>query len=363
MMRFEFFDSWRFAKQRADYFDYLQAVLLGSQGRLTVRELFARDAARYGIKSVRGRLSQLWARRCEASAGDLYATWAGSFPRDELALVRAAQIHGNARLLMVFQALSRHLLLLAQARDALWLTLGGAALAIVVVAVLLVAVPWWTVPSLQQAFNGMPQEYLGSTASSLFAFAALLKSWWIVLVMCLVVALAMGFYSLPRSHGAGRKFLDHYGPWRLYRQVYCMRLLALISILLQPGVGASKQLRAAVEVFYAEANPWLASYLLQTLMLIEQGHTDASAFDTGLLDKELYWYFEDMAAAQGLQPGLQAVHERMSERWLRRIKVQALALRWGVLLTGLAMVFALGLWHYAAIDDLRRSWMMFHAAG
>ena len=73
-------DAWRFAGTRADYFDYLQAVLLGAQGRLTVRELFDRDAARHGAGTVRGRLSWTWARACEASGGDLRMTWLGCFP-------------------------------------------------------------------------------------------------------------------------------------------------------------------------------------------------------------------------------------------------------------------------------------------
>ncbi|MFA7439207.1 MAG: hypothetical protein WCZ84_13395, partial [Castellaniella sp.] len=40
--RFPGLDVWRFAAHRADYYDYLQAVLRGSQGRLTIRELFDR---------------------------------------------------------------------------------------------------------------------------------------------------------------------------------------------------------------------------------------------------------------------------------------------------------------------------------
>src|SRR5690606_6157389 len=109
------------------YFEYLHAVLAGTQGRLTIRELFDRDAQRYGPGTVRGRLSGRWSAACEASGGDLDATWRGCLPADERALIRVAQAFGNARLLACFQALAGHLGLLIRTRQLLWTTLGSAA--------------------------------------------------------------------------------------------------------------------------------------------------------------------------------------------------------------------------------------------
>lgn len=359
--RFPGLDVWRFAAHRADYYDYLQAVLRGSQGRLTIRELFDRDALRHGPNTVRGRLSALWARRCEAGGGDLHATWLGCFPRDELALIRAVQAHGNARLLAAFEALARHLVLLGRARDLLWETLGVAALALLLLATLLPAMAWWTVPSLQQAFSGLPPAYLGDWSRALFAVANGLRVWGFWLWPAVILLLAAAWHALPRSHGPWRIRLDRYGPWKLYRQVQAMRFLALVTILLTPDSSHSSQLRPVIVVFLEEANPWLARHLLNMVWRIDQGLAGAAAFDTGLLDPDLYWYFEDMVAAQGLQQGLQIVHERMSGRWLRRMQTQAQVLRWAVLLAAVATVMGLGLWHYAVVDELRRGWMMFHA--
>lgn len=354
-------DAWRFAGGRADYFDYLQAVLLGAQGRLTVRELFDRDAARHGPGTVRGRLSKAWARACEAGGGDLRATWLGCFPADELALVRAAQAYGNARLLACFQALSDHLALLIQARRMLWATLGSAVAALLVASLLLLALPQWTTPALRQAFQGLPAAYLGDWARSLFACADWLRAWgaWPPAAMCAL--LAAGLHALPRWRGPLRRRLDRHGPWRLYRQVQALRLLALVSILLQQGTGGSNQLRPVILLFLEDADPWLGDHLERIADRIDQGLAGAAAFDTGLLDRDLYWYLEDMAAARGLQAGLQAAHRRMAGRWLDRVRIQALALRWAALLLGVAAALGIGLWHYAALDELRRGWMMFHA--
>src|SRR5690606_36124276 len=157
-----------------------------------------------------------------------------------------------------------------------------------------------------------------------------------------------------------RRRLDRYGPWRLYRQVQALRLLALVSILLQPGAGASTQLRPVILLFLEDASPWLGEHLEGIAERIDQGLAGAAAFDTGLLDRDLYWYLEDMAAARGLPAALQAVHRRMAGRWLDRVGHQALALRWAALLLGVAVVLGIGGWHYAALDELRRGWMMFH---
>lgn len=354
-------DAWRFASGRADYFDYLQAVLRGAQGSLTVRELFDRDAARHGPGTVRGRLSGVWARACEASGGDLRATWLGCFPADELALVRAAQAYGSTRLLSCFEALSDHLALLIQARRMLWATLGAAAAALAVASLLLLALPHWTVPALRQAFQGLPAAYLGDWSRALFTGADWLRAWGVLLPAGVAGLLAAGLLTLPRWRGPLRRRLDRHGPWRLYRHVQALRLLALVSILLQPGAGGSTQLRPVILLFLEDAGPWMGDHLRRIAERIDQGLAGAAAFDTGLLDRELYWYLEDMAAARGLQAGLQAAHRRMAGRWLARVRRQALTLRWMALLLGVAVVLGIGLWHYAALDELRRGWMMFHA--
>ncbi|HEX2517968.1 MAG TPA: hypothetical protein VHK04_00285, partial [Castellaniella sp.] len=185
--------------------------------------------------------------------------------------------------------------------------------------------------------------------------------WGLVLPVSVAAATGWLVYTLPRAHGGWRRRLDQFGPWKLYRQVQALRLLALVAILLQPGAGGSHQLRPVVALFLGQANPWLSMYLQRIVRRIDHGMAGAAAFDTGLLDPDLYWYLEDMTLACGLPEALRMTHARMARVWLSRIRLQAQTLRWLVLLGGLAVVLGIGLWHYAAIDELRRSWMMFHA--
>lgn len=354
-------DVFNFASHRADYFAYLYMVLAATEGRLTIRELFDRDVQRYGLSNTRGRLSARWSELCEVSGGDLYTTWLSSFPVDELLLIRVAQNHGNQRLLTAFKALADHLDLLIQAKKILWSTVAVAVLALLIPGMLLFVLPWWTVPALKQSFSGLPDAYLGSWAGSLFTIADFLQQWIFLLPLLIVVPIAALVFSLPRANGPIRKQLDKFGIWRLYRQVQALRFLSLIAIILQPGTGYSSQLRPVVSLFYEGSKPWLQQHIQEIIYHIDQGTTDACAFATGLLDRDLFWFFADVSQANGLQSGLQAVHSRMRSHWLGNIQRQATVLRWFGLLVGVAMAVGIGLWHYAAIDDLRRAWMMFHS--
>ena len=354
-------DAWRFASARAEYYDYLQGVLRGMLGRRTLRELFDLDARRYGAGSVRGRLSAAWARACERSGGDLYATWIASFPADELVLVRAAQAFGNERLLACFEALARHLALMAQARRILVLTLGTAAAAMIVASLLALALPAFTVPGLARAFQGLPPAFHGPYARALFAFSDWLAAYGVLLPAGAAIVSFLAIWSLPRGVGAWRRPLDRHGIWRLYRQVQGLRILALLEILLDAGPGASTQLRTAIGMLRDGAQPWAGLHLTRMLARIDWGWAGVASLDTGLLDREAYWYLEDMTAARGLHEGLRATRLRLAAQLLGRVSRQAQALRWLALLAALAWVLGAALWHYAAMDELRRAWMVFQA--
>src|SRR5690606_943246 len=84
-------DAWHFRAGRADYYAYLADMLQSLQGRKTLLDHFEDDARRYGPATVRGRLSQRWARRYQESGGDLAAAWSGTLPADECLLVASAQ--------------------------------------------------------------------------------------------------------------------------------------------------------------------------------------------------------------------------------------------------------------------------------
>ncbi|NYT61340.1 general secretion pathway protein [Alcaligenaceae bacterium] len=355
-------DRWRFSLARADYYDYLSALLQGMQGRRTLKEVFQQDARRYGAGTSRGRLSRRWLQGYQAAGGDLYSTWLGCFPRSELGLIRAAQSFGNAALVKTLAELARVQQLTRQAQEILVATLWSAAAALLVVFFMLLAMPWFTVPRLLHTFSMVPVEYYGSLARSLIRLSGLIQLNWPFMAVFMAGGGMLLLWSLPNTCGPVRRHLESYALWRIYRHIAALRFLALLAIVLGRTSSESTQLRAALLLQKTGASKWQASHIDGMLMRIDTGMTGADIFDTGLLDREQFWFFSDMVMARGLQAGLQLVSDRLRQHVLGSVARQAQALRWVLLLASLACLLGLGLWHYAVIDELRRSLMLFYAS-
>ncbi len=355
-------DRFRFARVRADYYDYLGALLQGMQGRRTLREIFERDAKRYGVNSVRGRLSRRWNHAYQLTGGDLYATWLGCFPQDELGLIRMAQSFGNAALVRTLAELAQVLQLTARAKATLTATLWSGAMALLLAFCMVLAVPWFTVPRLMRTFSTVPSEYHGGLTRSLLGFSDLIQDNWPFITVLTVGGGLLVLWSLPNTCGPLRRRLERFALWRVYRYVAALRFLTLLAVVLGRDGSESTQLRTALVMQRTGASRWQASHINAMLNRIDAGIAGADTFDTGLLDRSQLWFLADMVAARGLQAGLILGGERLRSQVLGTVARQALALRWALMLASLACLLGLGLWHYAVIDELRRSMMLFYAS-
>lgn len=356
------YDAWRLRRERRAYYDYLAALLEGSAGTRTLKQVFADDARRHGAHTPRGRLARDWVERFRAAGGDLCATWVGVFPQAELAVIRSAQAQGNGAMVATFAQLARVLSVLDRAAGILRASLLSAALATAVLAVTLVAVPWFTVPRLQLAFSAVPAMYYGRSAASLFAFADLVSDLWPAVLLVLVGSPWLVWWGMSRHVGALRRALDRFGPWRIYRQIQALRFLSMLGVALGGDAHGSTRLRMALALQLPGASPWLAAHVASMLAYVDSGRSGAEVFDTGLLDPPQLWFLDDMIRARGLVRGLQ-----QCSAWVERhvqvvVARQAAVLRWSLLLTAVGGALALALWHYAAIDDLRRALALFYAS-
>jgi len=358
----EGWDAWHFRAGRADYYAYLADMLHSLQGRKTLLDHFEDDARRYGPAAVRGRLSQRWARRYQESGGDLAAAWSGTLPADECLLVASAQQAGGGALAEVLRDLAHTARLVRAVRDELLYTTAAGLAAMAVAVALLCAVPYFTVPRLQQVFHGLPPEYLGGAARALYALADAVRRWLPLWLVALPGGVLLVLWSLPRLSGRLRAVLDRIFPWRLYRDFHAIRFLAMLSVLLRQRGNIDTRLREALAVLAWNARPWLAGHVTAMLARIDAGIVGAESLDTGLIDRELWWFMTDMAAAHGLAGGLQRGRARVESHTAARVRRQAQAIRWTLLLASAGAAICLALWHYAAIDDLRRGLAQFHAS-
>lgn len=355
-------DCRRFSASRADYYDYLSALLQGMQGRRTLKDVFEIDARRHGADSVRGRLSAHWLRTYQLAGGDLYVTWLGAIPQNELSLIRTAQHFGNATLVRTLGELARALNLESAARRIMTSTLWSSVLAVAILCTMLLAIPWFTVPRLLQTFAGLPADYYGRLTRALIDLSAGVQTHWLFVLILTLGGGLLFLWSLPNTSGAVRRALDRHGLWRIYRYLHALRFLALLAIVLAQDQGGSTQLRPALVSQKTGLSPWHASYVDAMLARIDAGMTGADTFDTGLLDREQFWFLSDMIVARGLHAGLLLSTERLQTHVLGTVARQAAVLRWVMLLGCLVCLMGLGLWHYAVIDELRRSLMLFYAS-
>lgn len=357
-----FCDARRFNHGRRAYYEYLAALLRGAGGARTLKQIFQADARRYGERTPRGRLSRRWLHLFETAGGDLYATWFGVFPAEELAVLRSAQARGNETLIGTLEELSRVLGVLDAARAILRASLLTAVLAATVLAATLLALPGFTVPRLRDSFAVLPAQYHGSSIRSLFEFSTLVEQVWPVALPGVLVFVWLLLSSFGRYAGRLRKVLDRFGPWRVYRQVQALRFLALLAVALGRGEHGATRLRQAMSTQLAGASPWLVFHVETMLAHIDAGRSGAAVFDTGLLDPPQLWFLDDMIAAVGLLEGLRLCSAWVERHVLGTVARQAATLRWCLLLGAVAGVLSVVLWHYAAIDELRRGLALFHAS-
>jgi hypothetical protein len=355
-------DALRFARARADYYEYLADLVEGLQGRKTLRDIFDDDAHRYGGHSVRGRLARHWSRAFEESGGDVALAWSGTLPAPELALLRAAQSAGAGAFTATLRDLARAARLVEQASGILKGAAAAGVAALCVALALICAVPFFTVPRLQQVFHAVPSDYYGSLTQALFWLSQALRHSVPFWVACCVCAAWLVHWSLPNLTGVVRSRLDRMPIWRMYRDLHCIRFLALLAILVRQRGNVDTRLRQALVMQAAHASPWLAWHIEGMVARIDGGLVGGDTFDTGLIDTEIWWYLTDMIAAHGMDAGVTRARERVELHTLARVRRQSLWLRWCLLLGAVAAVLGLALWHYAVIDELRRAMTHFYAS-
>ena len=202
----------------------------------------------------------------------------------------------------------------------------------------------------------------GASTRRLFGLSDLLAATWPLFAIGGALICAVWVWSFAAVVPPWRRLVEGIGPWRLYRDVQATRFLALLDVLLRRHGNLDARLRTALAAQRPYARPWMAWHLDSMLDRIEAGEVGADTFDTGLLDRRLWWFLGDMTLAHGLEAGLRLARERVQSHLLPAVARQASVLRWWILLSVVAQLIALMLWHYQVIDELRRALAQVYAS-
>ncbi len=348
-------ESLLFKSKRADYYAYLAYLLQGSDGKITLKGIFAQDAERYSSKTLRGRMSKQWLRLYQSSGGDLYSTWIWHLPHNELVLIRLAQSMGNLAIINTLSSMSSVVKLIRQSGHLLLDAIWPALVAIMVVISSVVAVPYFTLPRLMSTFNQVEPQYYGPHVTNLLSMGLLVDKYLIYVVIFAILLCIFIWWSIPNLVGKLRSALDKFLWWEVYRHVSALRFLLFLSISLDNTSITTTKLRTALVLQRQCANPWLGLHIDQMITSIDKGKAGSSCFNTGLLSAEMFWFFSDVEEAQDLGRALTLTSIRLKDHILQVIRRKATVTRWLLLLGCVFWLLTLVLWHYAAIDELRRA--------
>ncbi len=351
----------QFKNQRADFYDYLADLISATAGTKTLLSIFQDDARRYPSWSVRGILSASWAQRFPKTGGDLFATWFGTLPTEDLVAIQAAQYAGAGALPQTLHQLSAVVRVTDAASREFFQTVVTGLLSVLVACGSVLLIPLFTADRLVQAFVSLPAEYYGPMTKGLFLTSELLRrTWWLIGIAFALLIWAC-VWSLPNLVGTFRRLLDQWGIWRLYRVVHAVRFLSLLAVLLKPRGNVGARLREALQIQALGATPWLRFHVDWMLSRIDSGYQAVDALDTGLIDDETWWYFTDMVSTLGIDEGLQRTCRRLSLHTVKKLSSQALTIRWALLLCSAAVVLSVAFWHFRVFEELRQGLSLYYA--
>lgn len=350
--------AYQFANHRDDWYEYLADMMADGAGQQTLLRIFEADARRYGPRTARGILSAQWAYRM-ADSGDLGQAILGTLPPREAVELATLQSRGDAILIDGLRDMAALVRLTKTLSGILkWTLLAGIVSMIVLWLVVMIVVPYVCAPELLAAFPPMDRSYYGPFARSFFGLAQWIRERGVFLWLFSIGALIVLPLSFPHWDGRFRRWLDTWGPYRLYRDIQAVAVVSTLATAVKQRTGVSISLREAISAQQAGANRWLAARLQAMATRLEDAADGAKIFDVGLMDRESYWYLEDLSDALGLDVALQKTRARLETTMFKRIERRALVLRWVLLLVSVAALLGILAWHYAVIFDLRSATML-----
>lgn len=346
--------AYLFRTQRADYYEYLADVMDSTAGAKTLQNIFYDDVSRYDATSPRGVLSRVWLERFPQAGGDLFSTWSGTLPLEDLLAIQSAQYSGSQALTKTLRQLAGVVNLIDGAQSSLVTTAlaGLAGLFIAFGSVL--SIPFFSAKQLQQVFSAVPPENFSGWTEALFATADFLSVIWPFVSVGLILCALLVLWSFASWTGLLRSVADKFGPWAFYRRVQTVRFVSLLAVTLTPGGSQGARLRDAIALQMQGATPWFAGHLHAMVTRLDLGANATDALETGLIDLEIWWYFTDLIQTLGLDEALHRARLRTERYALKRIQTQAVYLRWGALLFSLMIVLGIAFWHAQVFEELRQ---------
>jgi len=331
-----------FKRERIAYYEYLADLLADSDGKRNLIDMFKADAQRYAGRP-RGALAAYWVEKYEESGADLVAAWTGTVPESDLMVIRVAQTSGGAALEQALRDVARVSGLIDKAKSEFVSTITAGLMGVALAVGVLAALPLALVPKMKEAFGFVPIDKWGPLGQRLLGLSADVEAYGLPVLGVLIALVWVVAWSLPNLIGPFRSWLDeHVLIYKLYRDFRGALCLATASSMVKRRAGvAGMRLQDALEQIAKAAEPWLRWHCERIVENIEQsGGNGPEVFDTGLLEKETFFYLADMVETHGFDTGLQKAGGRTERKAGQVVAKRAEVIRW--MLLGLGLVSVMG---------------------
>lgn len=354
----------RFHKKRAEYYAYLADILISTRGETKLLTLFERDAQRYEGQP-RGILAAHWVDRYSNNGSDLAEAWQGTFPDDEVSIIRVAQDAGSGALEAALSDVSRVARLSDKVKSEVLGTLMAAIIGLSIAIVMLALFPIFASEKLQDIYSFIPLEAWGSKGKAFVNYAEGVKANGLFVVGAVILALSWIQWSLnnwigPRRDWADRKIVLY----RAIRDIKGALFLSTMSTLTRKRGSVMFTLSESLSVFSSSVrSKWLRWRVEEILSRVDAtGATNSEAFSTNLLSSEMYYYLRDTQEARGFSEGFSETGRYVESAIVEDLVKRMTVYRWSLLFVGLICVITIMAWQFSVINEMKGAMQLYYSS-
>ena len=345
----------RYRKRRARYYENLAGKLRAGRGGIKLLDIFERDAQRYPNEPL-GVLSAYWAEVYANNGANLAETWQGTFPDDEVAIVRISQDAGDGALLVALTDIARIARLTDKVKSAIIGTLLAGVIGCLVAAFMATFFPIFSARKLQEVYGFIPAEHWGPHGKSFVSWAEGVKSYGLYVVVVFGLIVSYVLWTVNNLVGPAREWLDqNVVLYKVVRDIKGALFLSTMSTLTRRRGNVMFTMRQSLSIFSESVrSKWLRWRVMQVLDAIDAtGGVGSDAFDTNLLSKEMFYFLRDTQEALGFAEGFEETGKFVENTVLDGVLLRMTIYRWALLLAGVATVVIFWGWQFSVIYEMK----------
>lgn len=346
----------RFRKQRARYYENLAGKLAAGRGNIKLLDIFERDAQRYPGQPL-GILSSYWADVYAGNGANLAEAWQGTFPDDEVSIIRIAADAGDGgALLTALQDVSRIAKLTDKVKKGVIATLSAGVIGMAIALTMATIFPIVAAAKFQEIYGFIPLDQWGPKGKSFVDHAERVKTYGLYVLAAFVVLVTYVQWTLSNLVGPARDWLDQKVVlYRTIRDIKGALFLSTMATLTRKRGNVMFTMRQSLETFAASVRSrWLRWRVQQVIDGIDAtGGVGSDAFNTNLLSKEMFYFLRDTQEANGFAEGFQETGKYVESTVLDDVLLRMTVYRWILLLLGVATVLVVFAWQFSVIYEMK----------